>query len=687
MSAFVGIDLGTTFSVVAYIDPAGYPRTIANEFNEKLTPSVVYLGGPEPMVGREAKEMQASGAKEVASFFKRNMGDTFFELEYNGKTYNPVNLSALVLAKLKQTAEAFLQQPVTQAVITVPAYFMNNCREATIAAGKQAGLEVLAIINEPTAAALAYGLRASDQSQTIMVFDLGGGTFDITILKFTSDEQRVLGTDGDDTLGGKDWDDRLFTYFCRQFEQEFGIQLVGDDYNELLVQAERTKKALTAKMSASLTVQASGKRGNYTITREQFEEMTTDLMARTQLKAESLLEELKLTWQDIDQVLLVGGSTRMPMVKKYIKQMTGKEPIGSVDPDEAVALGAALQAAQEIAKKEPNRGGFTLPGARKSVDVMSHGLGMIAISEDYKRYLNSILLRKNMPIPASQTRPYTLQLGRSADRRCEVFMTQGEVEDPQQVSYLGKYVFTDIPDTGETSVILDITYAYDKNGVVNVSAVERKSQQPLNLAIEPLPADVPARFARPPEKEKAPEHLTVYLAFDVSGSMCGTPIAEAANAARAFVSQCDLARTSIGLLSFSDRVHVDAEASQNAAHIARAIDGLACGSTGGGNDGDPFDQIHSLLSHKKGIRYALVLADGVWSYQSAAIERAKKCHQAGIEVIGIGFGGADQAFLKAISSADQKSFFTDMNKLSATFSAIAQELTEGNAGRKGLSMR
>jgi molecular chaperone DnaK len=679
MDNFIGIDLGTTFSVVAYIDEKGSPQTIANEFGEKLTPSVIYLGGPQPVVGKEAKENQASGATEIASFFKREMGEAYFELEFNGQVYTPVDLSALVLKKLKETAETFLHQPVTHAVITVPAYFTDARRKATIEAGKKAGLDVLAIINEPTAAALAYGIKVQDQSQTIIVYDLGGGTFDVTLLKITPTEQRVLGTDGDHRLGGKDWDDRLFNYFCHQFEEEYGTKLVGDDYNELLVQSEKTKRTLSAKTSASLTVQAEGKRGTYTITRAQFEEMTADLMARTRMKTESLLHEVNMSWQNVDQVLLVGGSTRMPMVPAYIQQMTGKAPLSVVNPDEAVALGAAVYAAQEMNAQKKGAPLLTIGARRKSVDVMSHSLGMIAINEDGSRYINSIIVRKNEPIPASQARPYTLQVSRRNDQTCEVYMTQGELDDPQQVDYLGKYVFSDIPTSSDAKVILDITYAYDKNGVVNVAGVERSTRHPLSVRVEPLPPDVPARFLQPPQQAKPLEHLTVYMAFDVSGSMDGEPLREAAKAARAFASQCDLSRTSIGLISFSDSVSIDTEASQDAKRISRAIDDLTCGKTGYGNATDPFNEIGRLLTGKKGLRYAIVLADGVWSYQDEAIKKAQKCHANGIEVIGVGFGGADKAFLKAISSADQDSFFTDMNKLSDTFSAIAQELTEGRS--------
>jgi molecular chaperone DnaK (HSP70)/uncharacterized protein YegL len=682
MGTFVGIDLGTTFSVVACIRPDGKPQTIPNQSGKTLTPSVVYLGEGGPIVGEEAKERQSHGAVEVASFFKRNMGDPHFELSFCGRSYTATDLSALVLKQLKQTAEDFLKQAVTHAVITVPAYFNNMQREATIEAGRRAGLQVLSIISEPTSAALAYGMRPVQGSQTIMVYDLGGGTFDVSVVQITPTEQRVLGTDGDHNLGGKDWDDRIVSYLAQKFEDEFGVELVGDDFNELLVKAENAKKALSARTTVEVKVQAGGHAATYTISRDQFENMTTDLMRRTQEKTEQVLKDISQTWSQLNNVLLVGGSTRMPMVKNYVERMSGKPPLQTINPDEAVALGAAIQAAVEMEALQGGAPMFTLAGRKKSVDVMSHSLGMIAINDDGTKYINSIIIRKNQAIPSLQTRPYTLAVSRRGDSKCEVYMTQGETADPMSCAYLGKYVFTKIPPVSTKTAILDITYAYDKNGVVNVSGVERSTGQALALAIEPLPPDVPDRFAKPPAQQAAREHLTVYLAFDLSGSMSGEPLAEAQKAAHAFVSQCDLANTSVGLISFSDSVHIETRPCQNAAQIDRAINGLAIGRTGYGNATHPFNEIGSELSNVKGVRYAIVLADGVWENQSGAIERARKCHQAGIEIIGVGFGGADQKFLRAISSSDENSFFTDLHALTETFSTIAQELTEGT-GRSG----
>lgn len=679
MALFVGIDLGTTYSVVTYINDQGKPEVVPNSYGRNVTPSVIYFGADAPIVGDEAKEHQAFGSTEVASFFKRVMGNPEFRLTFNGREYTAVDLSALILAYLKAQAEQFSGVAVTDAVITVPAYFKEPQRSATIEAGQQAGLNVLKIISEPTAAALAYGLHPGPEMQSVLVYDLGGGTFDISLVLITPTSLEVIATGGDATLGGKDWDDRLINYLEAQFFDEFSIELVGDDANELRVQAEKLKHSLSKLPQATVRVQASGRVGTYSITREYFESLTRDLMERTQTLTEQVMREAGISWSDLTGVLPVGGSTRMPMVQDYITRMSGKPPMGGIHPEEAVGLGAAIQAAMEI-EAQLETSTMRLSGRKTTVDVIAHSLGLIVESADRSRYVNSIIIPKNRPIPATQMRLFKKAIERDGNTELEVFLTQSESDDPQLCTYLGRYVFTDFPPTNERAVLLDITYEYDKNGIVHISAVEQVSGKVLTMARYPVPGDVPERFSGRPVSIN--ERLSVYLAFDVSGSMCGEPMAEAQKAAREFVSHCDLTSTSVGLIAFSDRVHVEQYATQDQQAISRAIDSLHCGSTGGGNGTDPFDQIYELYSNVSDLRYAIVLADGVWAYQEAAVERAQRCHQAGIQVIAIGFGYADRLFLDRMASSTEQSFFTSMNGLSATFGTIAQELAESIGERR-----
>jgi molecular chaperone DnaK len=688
MGMFVGIDLGTTYSVVAYVTPEGKPEVIPNEFGQHITPSVVYFGESGPIVGDEAKERQSQGATEVASFFKREMSNPYFLLSFQGRDYTTIDLSALVVAYMKAQAERALGQPVTHAVITVPAYFTHTQRQATIQAGQKAGLEVLSILNEPTAAAFAYGLRPSPQKQSLLVYDLGGGTFDVSLIEISATDLTVIGTDGDHSLGGKDWDERLTEYLEQQFQQEFGASLVGDDINELLVQVENLKRTLSARQSAEIRVQGAGRTGTYTVSRKQFEDLSRDLLERTRQLTQKVLDETGRAWTDIDGVIPVGGATRMPMVRALIEQMSGKPPLGGINPDEAVALGAAIAAALEMERLEraklPEGNQNTAPqyhvlGRKVTRDVIAHSLGMIAENSDRSQYINSILIRKNLPIPSKETRPYRMRVRRDGRQELDVFLTQGETEHPVACAYAGHYIFSDFPSLSSKTAILDITYEYDKNGVVHVSAVEQSTGQRLTMREEPVPADVPERFLGRPTDEQTGDHLTCYLAFDLSGSMTGGPLIEAQSAAEAFVRGCDLTTTSIGLISFSDRARIDQNATQNINEITRAIRQLTIGVTGYGNATDPFTHLYEQLLDAPGLRYGVVLADGVWAHQPTAIKRAQRCHEAGIEIIAIGFGGADRTFLERIASSSEQSFFTDLSHLTETFTTIAQELT-GAAG-------
>jgi molecular chaperone DnaK (HSP70) len=663
---------------------------IADQDGQTLTPSVVSFAGAGPVVGTAAKADQAAGEHDVAAFFKSSMGDPAFSRRLGDRDWTATGLSGLVLAYLKEQASRALGLPVTKAVITVPQYFTHPQRTATIEAGRAAGLEVLRIISEPTAAALAYRLPPGQQTRRLVVYDLGGGTFDVSVVTLTTDELTVIAATGDHQLGGRDWDDRLAMHLRDRFLADTGIDLLGDDAGELLVTVEQLKRSLTARRSADVRVGSGGQSAMFTVARADFEEMTADLLQRTAQLTEQALGDAGLGWADIDDVLPVGGSTRMPMVRQWIERMSGRPPLGGVHPDQAVALGAALQAAQldlaPVPALAPAAGGVAPPrltGIRQVSDVVAHSLGMIALAPDRSRYLNSVLLRRNTTIPCRAPRPYHFDV---AGGVLEVFLTQGETDDPAECAYLGRYLVSDFPASVTGTAVIDITYTYDENAVVSVAAVERSTGTVLDVQVDTLPDDVPDRFLDPPPTLAVREPVTVYLAFDLSGSMSGEPLAAAKRAAAAFVSQVDLTMTSVGLIEFSDRVHVSLRACQNAAVIDQAVNELTIGRTGGSNLGQPFDEIHNLLHKNKGLRYALVLADGVWTRQPRAVQRARRCHDAGIEIIAIGFGYADRKFLDQIASSTQNAFFTTVTGLSTTFSTIARELTEGT-GRRGIRSR
>ena len=345
MSKIIGIDLGTTNSCVAFLE-GGQPKVIPNAEGANTTPSVVAFKNGERLVGRPAKNQLITNPDNTVSSIKREMGSEF-RRTIDGKTYSPEEISSMILTKLKQDAEAFLGEPVTQAVITVPAYFTDSQRQATKNAGRIAGLDVLRIINEPTAASLAYGLD-KEQSQKILVYDLGGGTFDVSILDISDGIFQVLATNGNNRLGGDDFDKRLMDYIAEDFKRQNGIDLRNDRFakQRIMDAAEKAKIELSAALTTNVNIPfitADAKHIDMTITRAKFEELIADLLDKTRVCMEQAMRDANLKPEQIDKVILVGGSSRIPAVQELVKKITHKEPFKGINPDECVAVGAAIQ--------------------------------------------------------------------------------------------------------------------------------------------------------------------------------------------------------------------------------------------------------------------------------------------------------------------------------------------------------
>ncbi len=680
----VGIDLGTTYSVIAALDDRGRPIVIPNAEGQLTTTSVVCLDNGRLVVGEEAKQAQALGEENVASFFKRWMGNPEYRVTLGDREWTPVELSAQVLMKLARDAETFLKQPVKQVVITVPAYFDDHQRRATIAAGQQAGLDVLQIINEPTAAALTYGLKLGEQNQLVLVYDLGGGTFDVTLVDITATEFRVLGTDGDHQLGGKDWDDTVARWFAESFQEKYQIDIFSDGmaFNELRVACEDAKKKLSDVHGTRLTYTYQKQKHSDELTRDKFQELTNHLMERTAVLCEHTLTEASKIWADLAGVLLVGGSSRMPQVKEFVQRMSGRPGMQTVNPDHAVAEGAALCAGQLLAKKHSGLSQlYGLPGRRKRiVDVMSHSLGMIAESTDGTRYINSIIIRKNLPIPCVEMRPYQFVTTPDAPNEIEVYATQGEEPDPFACTFLRKYRIRGLTHRGDGACVVDVSYHYDDNGVVNVTACDRATSATLTISEEPIGEDL-EWLGRPPRRAGR-GHVMAYLAVDLSGSMAGMPLIKAKEAAREFLQQSDLSKCSIGLVVFSDKIRTELEACQNAKEIEAAIERMVVGRVlGYGNLGSPFQHARTLLEQHNGPKFLILMTDGAWVRQELAIKQADECRQAGIQTIAIGFGAADEEFLRRVATTQSGAYFTSLNELTATFGTIAREITETAGGQ------
>ena len=718
MGIKVGIDLGTTFSAVAKINEStGRPEVIKNSFGEAITPSVLcFEQDGTVLFGEDAKNEQGMGNPNTIAFFKRSMGEDNFVVEFWGKEYSVIDLSSILLKNLVKDAEQTSGEKIDAAVITVPAYFGNKEREATIKAGEMAGLKVLAIINEPTAAAFAYGLNEKEQEQNVLIYDLGGGTFDVTIAKINKDEISVIGSDGNHELGGKDWDDSIASYLNQYFFDEYGVSLgdTQESMTSLMVTAESIKKQLTSREEATVTLRAGGISGKVTITRRLFEELSGYLLNETKDLTNGLIESVGLSWEDIDGTILVGGSTRMKMVSGYVKEMSGKEPLSGINVDEAVALGAAIKANMQDNSSLMGTIGpknMALLGAKKVSDVTAHSLGMIAVSEGGDRYINSIIIPKNTRIPAEQKKSYSLQTG-SGDNEMEVYVLQGELQRPLDNTILNKYVISGIENTGSSPSTIEVSYRYTSNGVVEVSAIQIENGKILPIVIEQVPEDMSWTDKSPKEQESIRPSLSmdIILALDMSGSMSGEPLERAKEAMLGFVGQMDPQNTSIGVLAFSDRTKMVIRPTKNFADVVRSINSLEIGCVGIGNDAEPFTE---TLSELKGTikavampgfgngimmsgssafsgmtkkQYLVVLTDGYWNNPVTAIDRAHKCHAGGIDVMALGFGDADEDFLKKIASVEKFASMTDLSGLSGAFSKIAKAIGESAGTGNGIRM-
>src|SRR5213079_566251 len=393
----VGIDLGTTFCAMAHIDPYGKPQIIPNTESERLTPSVILFDGSTVIVGSLAKNNAVAEAERIVDFVKREMGKPKeqFNREFGGNIYSAEELSALILKKLKADAEKYLKQPVTDAVITVPAYFNDAERTATITAGQLAGLNVLQLVNEPTAAALAYGLDKLDENQTVFVFDLGGGTFDVTIMRIIDQRIEMIATNGDHRLGGKDWDDVIVNLIAEEFDKLHGENPLLDlhSYQELHNRALAAKIQLSSRNSTTIVYHHGGKSVKLTLTRKEFEKRTRHLIEKCKTICEMVMQEAKMKWDKIDKVLLAGGMTRMPMMRAMISGFSSVPLIDHMNPDEVVARGAAIQGILSMLSEEDASGEKTVDdsvrqrfsaldgGLIEVTDITSHTLGVVLWDE------------------------------------------------------------------------------------------------------------------------------------------------------------------------------------------------------------------------------------------------------------------------------------------------------------------
>lgn len=470
MRRIFGIDLGTTFSSIAFVNEYGKPEIIKDREGERLVASVVYFDGGKPIVGGYAKRAAASCPDNLCEFVKRHMGNPNWQfVSEDGETYSSEDISAFILKRLKEDAETRLGEPVSEAVITVPAYFTDAQRKATQDAGRIAGLEVPRIINEPTAAALAYGLNKGSERQVILIFDLGGGTFDVTIMKIAPGALDVVATGGDKNLGGFNWDSVVMNYLDGEFVKRGGKSLLGDRVlaQALREKAEIAKKSLSTLSKTQTFISAFGVNATIPLGRDQFEEMTKSLTLQTGTIMELVLEDSKLKWGDIDKILLVGGSTRMPAIPALVEEITGNEPSRELNPDEVVALGAAIQGALI----QVERGDIVERSVFPIVirDVCSHSLGVIAVNDEMKDF-NSIVLPKNTGVPCKVSKTYyTIQDGQR-EIHLEITESESMVDTEANVPIIAEAMLK-IPQYPKGAP-MEVFIEYDENQIVRVSVMD-----------------------------------------------------------------------------------------------------------------------------------------------------------------------------------------------------------------------
>ena len=524
-----GIDLGTTYSSIAYVDEYGKAVILPNAENQRVTPSVVFFDGDSIVVGEVAKECAKLYPNEVVSFIKRSMGESDYMFEYKGKSYRPEEISSYVLRKVAQDAEAALGEKITDVVITCPAYFGINEREATRLAGEIAGFNVRQIINEPTAAAIAYGAAEPSERKVVLVYDLGGGTFDITMIEIRNDSIEVICTGGDHNLGGKDWDDRIVAHLVQEYQSAIGtdedILEDPDTWQDLQLSAERSKKILSQREKTPISITHGGERVKVVLERDKFEEVTQDLLERTVVFTQEMLQEAKLKgYEEFDEIILVGGATRMPQVSERLREEFGKEP-KIFDPDEAVAKGAAIygwklslndglakriadkslkgvdqipheegeevtpdMVVREMAQEVADEIGYTIGAVQKSrvniKDVTSKSFGVVVRNPEDRELVYNLIV-KNTTVPVDVTKAFFTAVANQETVLIRIMEDESKDETVSldESMEIGTAVLN-LPSGLPAEQPIEISFKLNEEGRLQITALETKESRSVQVAIE-----------------------------------------------------------------------------------------------------------------------------------------------------------------------------------------------------------
>lgn len=672
---FVGIDLGTTFSAVACMRQNGPSQIIKNSEGERLTPSAILFDGDDIIVGSLASMNAEAYPGQVAQYFKRYMGEKDYYFSYKKHRYSAVELSSVLLGKIKNDIEQYLGGQPRTTVITVPAYFGDPQRRATLEAAERAGLLVDQLLNEPTAAAYSFGIHRLGSRKCVLVFDLGGGTFDVSIIEINGDVIEVLATGGDHQLGGIDWDKELMDHFAGEFYHKYGVNLLQEEYTTqaLREQVVKAKIALSSLSKVHLSLQAKGHVLDSVLTREQFERITDFLVKRCQMLTEMVLAERELKRKKINQVLLVGSSTRMPMIPKMLQEFFGFPPDAVLNPDECVAVGASIKAALLNAKKDRTWLSHSHDNGNQLCkitdrNVTSHSLGFVVYKDGSLH--NSIVIPKNTLYPCERSRSdYTTTYQNQPT--LEVILTEGEDMDPYNCSLIGRYEAYDLPPVPAGGLKLSFTFRYNLNQLIEVEAYDLTGKRPLpvrQLAGEP---DLASLYPMP---------VNVALLIDCSGSMRGQPIEEAKRATLKFINSFNYPLGRVALVGFPGGILHNLETCDG--YLPDTINSIRA------SGGTPMTEalnvtVDRVLYGSDAEKVIILLTDGEPNDPLTAAEAAKRAIANGIKIITVGVSGAHKCFLSSIASSPEDFHWVDEPfMLTTTFANIASELSAGLAVRK-----
>lgn len=675
---WVGIDLGTTNSTVAAIDDnTGESIVVTNEDGNRFIPSVIcFQDDGTVIIGNKAKKMMNEGMKNCVSAFKFGMGDKDTVFSTTNGEYTAEDLSALMIDYLLKNAKANTGvEEITDAVITVPAYFDDLQRKSTIRAAQKNGLNVMRIVNEPTSAAVHYGYRC-DKDRTILVYDLGGGTFDATFIKISNGILDVIATGGNSKLGGLEWDKVILRTVADRFKSKYGIDPRKDPsaMGILKTASEECKIALSSDDEYIMDVKIANKNVKYRIKRDWFETNTEFLLKETGSSIEAIMEENGLTWDDVDEILLVGGSVKMPSVQRYVRSISGKPVSIHDDVDDAVALGAATFADMFA---RANNGMRSIDIA----DVTSHSLGALCTDIEADCFFNKVIIKRNSKIPAEGLTQFKIVKG-NYSKSIDVYILQGDSRNPSDCVVLDHKIVSGFNNLGD-GVIIDVHVGYDVNGIVTLRATH--DDEELNVQNAKIEGDYSWMSGRisdaPREKDVMPTNIM--FCVDVSRSMEKEgALEEAKKCIKNFIRNIDNDDVHFGLIAFGDKSEYICDFDTDISIFCDRLDELKPNMLGRGTDSSPLGMALTNVSDRVGIGIIVIVTDGKWGNAKQAQQQSNLCSERTIPIFAIGLGNVDKIFLDKIANTTEGALFTRISNLDNAFSTIAGAINSGRIGMR-----